>query len=243
MQDMLIEEYKKEEFQDKLHEAWAAAGADELKQLKARQEVCLPIQGPIIQKFGFEPTRKGVSQSVTAFKPFNYHPDVTDRNMTMQYLVNPPQQNTKWINGFEEAPRWWQRAQRRQEATRDGVKRNPFDCMEYTFEEFCKTYVPDYSIQELANFWDTSMEFIEQSTTKPAQEKAKMLQTSTESSSEIDDFYATFLEAGPQPDNEADEKHASSQQTIVAVEESAAKGTGPNIPVAADQASVAEKRR
>mmetsp|Transcript_43237 Transcript_43237/g.136524 ORF Transcript_43237/g.136524 Transcript_43237/m.136524 type:complete len:663 (-) Transcript_43237:710-2698(-) len=111
MQDMLIEEYRKTEFQDRLHEAWSAAGGNVCEELKARQSVCLPVQCPIIARFGFEPTRRGVHHSVQAFKSHNSHPEVEDRNMTMQYLVNPPQQNAKWINGFEEPPRWWQRAQ------------------------------------------------------------------------------------------------------------------------------------
>lgn len=112
LQDLLIEEYKREEFQDRLHDAWASAKGDACEELRARQAVCLPIQGPVIARFGFEPTRRGVSHSVLAFRPHNWHPEVEDRNLTMQYLVTPPQQNTKWINGFEEPPRWWQRAQR-----------------------------------------------------------------------------------------------------------------------------------
>jgi len=97
LQDMLIAEYSRTEFQVKLHARWAAAGDDQVKQLKARREVCLPIQGPIVERFGFEPTQKGVNQSVTAFKPLNDHPEVAARNVTMQYLVNPHQQGPEFV--------------------------------------------------------------------------------------------------------------------------------------------------
>ena len=51
--------------------------------------------------------------STQAFKgkPWSAHPDIDDRNRMMSYLVNPGEQNAKWVNGLEEAPGWWRRVQ------------------------------------------------------------------------------------------------------------------------------------
>lgn len=130
MQDLLIKQYMEDEFQEKLHKLWAAAGGNEVSEMRVRQELCLPIQVPVIQRFGFEATRKGVALSVRAFigKPWSAHEDIQDRNKVMAYLVNPSQQNNKWINGFDKAPDWWQRSRlptRRPE--QEGISTSPSD--------------------------------------------------------------------------------------------------------------------
>lgn len=52
---------------------------------------------PIIQQFGFEPLRKGVSQSVDGSTSHNQKPKTNLRNMQMAFLVSPAQQGTQWI--------------------------------------------------------------------------------------------------------------------------------------------------
>jgi len=97
LQDSLIAGYSDKDFQMRLHIAWLQADGDVCKETKARQEVCFPIQAPVIERFGFEASRRGVAQSVSAFRPLNEHPEIKIRNSKMSYLVNPSQQESPWI--------------------------------------------------------------------------------------------------------------------------------------------------
>ncbi|CAJ1421717.1 unnamed protein product, partial [Effrenium voratum] len=54
------------------------------------------VQFPVLERFGFEGSRKGVAQSVAAFRPFNGHVEVAERNARMQFLVNPPLQDEEF---------------------------------------------------------------------------------------------------------------------------------------------------
>merc|ERR1719277_1736618 len=67
LEDELIAEYHTEEFQRKLHRAWDAAGGDPVLQKEARTCLCLPIQIEVLRKYGFEPSLKGVRESVREF--------------------------------------------------------------------------------------------------------------------------------------------------------------------------------
>jgi len=88
IQDALIQEYQKKEFQDKLHAAMAAAGSDPVAQLHARQAVCLPIQGPIVAKYGFEPSLRGVQQTLSFLTDdLISDPDIVANLETMSVLV------------------------------------------------------------------------------------------------------------------------------------------------------------
>lgn len=88
IQDALIKEYQKQEFQDKLHAAVAAAGTSAAEQLHARHEVCLKVQGPIIEKYGFEPTLRGVHQTFGALTDdMRRDPEIEARIVTMSALV------------------------------------------------------------------------------------------------------------------------------------------------------------
>jgi len=88
IQDILIQQYQTHEFQDRLHAAVAAAGEDPVAQMHARQAVCLPIQGPVIEKYGFEPSLKGVQQTFGALTDeLRADPDIAARIVTMSALV------------------------------------------------------------------------------------------------------------------------------------------------------------
>jgi len=89
LEDMLIAAYRTDEFQQRLHEAWKAAGSDPRLQGRARQEVCLPVQVPVIVQFGFEASRRGVTQSVSAFTPWSRELEIAERNNVLAWLVNP----------------------------------------------------------------------------------------------------------------------------------------------------------
>lgn len=96
LEDELIIEYQKDEFQQRLHQLWGAAGDDEVERLRARQEACLPVQLPILERYGFEPSVKGVAQSVYAYNGFPVtdpdHFDFYERSRILTWLVNPPMQ-------------------------------------------------------------------------------------------------------------------------------------------------------
>eukprot|EP00408_Alexandrium_pacificum_P028145 CAMPEP_0171189590 /NCGR_PEP_ID=MMETSP0790-20130122/18423_1 /TAXON_ID=2925 /ORGANISM="Alexandrium catenella, Strain OF101" /LENGTH=299 /DNA_ID=CAMNT_0011654703 /DNA_START=91 /DNA_END=987 /DNA_ORIENTATION=- len=81
--------YGEESFQRNLHEVWDQAGSDPLKQGRARQEACLPVQFKVISKYGFEASKLGVCQSVRAFHQYNFDFDEVLRGEFMSYLINP----------------------------------------------------------------------------------------------------------------------------------------------------------
>jgi len=89
LEDELILAYWKEEFQTELHEAWDAADGDELGQVQARANVCLPVQIPVIVKYGFAASRIGVTQSVRAFARFDMEVEFVLRSRVFGWLVNP----------------------------------------------------------------------------------------------------------------------------------------------------------
>ena len=63
-----------EDFQRKLEDAWRAAGDSRKHQQKAKRDVCLPLQIPIVSKYGFEPTERGVFASLWSIRTtfFNF---------------------------------------------------------------------------------------------------------------------------------------------------------------------------
>eukprot|EP00439_Symbiodinium_sp_Y106_P053710 s2028_g7.t1 len=97
MHDDLLEVYMEEGFQRRLEAAWAAAGEKRALQQKAKREVCLPLQMPIVAKYGFEPTEKGVFASLWSIRTtfFNFATEASmDVEMTlkaelMHFLVTP----------------------------------------------------------------------------------------------------------------------------------------------------------
>jgi len=90
MQEDLLAAFQDEAFQRRLVARWKAAGDDMVQQAKARQEVCLEVQGPIIAKYGFEASRKGVAMSVLAFQaPELGDEEIGERNRRLGYLADP----------------------------------------------------------------------------------------------------------------------------------------------------------
>jgi len=89
LQERFIGLYSKEDFQERLREAWGRAGGDAKLQDKARQDLCLPVQGTVLEQFGFNGTRAGVMQALAAFGPLESDPEVAAKNRTLAYLTNP----------------------------------------------------------------------------------------------------------------------------------------------------------
>ena len=54
-----------------------------------KEQIVLPlkVQYPILQHFGFQPSRRGVAQSVAAFKEHNAHPEASAQSVQVQALV------------------------------------------------------------------------------------------------------------------------------------------------------------
>eukprot|EP00747_Dinoflagellata_sp_TGD_P220001 gnl/TRDRNA2_/TRDRNA2_92023_c0_seq1.p1 gnl/TRDRNA2_/TRDRNA2_92023_c0~~gnl/TRDRNA2_/TRDRNA2_92023_c0_seq1.p1 ORF type:complete len:316 (+),score=71.25 gnl/TRDRNA2_/TRDRNA2_92023_c0_seq1:71-1018(+) len=90
MQDQLIEGYLSKEFQEQIWRSFERAGKDEAALMEAKVMACQKVQIPVVEKFGFEASRKGVSASLKAFtNEMNAHPPIAERNALMQYLIDP----------------------------------------------------------------------------------------------------------------------------------------------------------
>ncbi|CAK9089120.1 Aspartate-semialdehyde dehydrogenase [Durusdinium trenchii] len=101
MQELLIAGYRKASFQAALHRRWAAAAGDALLEAKARQEVCAQVQFPILRRFGFEASRRGLARSLVAFRPLNGVAEVAERNAQMHVLVNPHLQDEDFAKNLQ----------------------------------------------------------------------------------------------------------------------------------------------
>jgi len=112
MQDELIAEFEKQDFQDRLHAALAAVGDDHARQNKVRQELTLPIQASVISKRGFPPTLKGVVESM-AEMPVSLRgdPDIGARLVRTCQLVDryaaPDEKWNSWPTSGEGLRPWW----------------------------------------------------------------------------------------------------------------------------------------
>lgn len=96
MEEALMEAYKKKEFQDALHKVWKAAQGNTMEQMKKRQELTLPIQIPIITKYGFEGTKKGVAQSTAAVgNVTDPSPEMQRNHLVLMWLVDPDDQRAR----------------------------------------------------------------------------------------------------------------------------------------------------
>lgn len=79
------------DFQKKLWEAHSKAGRSEEVQAEARQALCLPVQGAIISRYGFEPTRTGVWKCTRALQSpeLQADPDINQETSLLRWLVDP----------------------------------------------------------------------------------------------------------------------------------------------------------
>merc|ERR1719436_2039468 len=93
MEETLLGEMKKASFQNALHEAWTKNAGDMMAQMKARQEITLPIQIPVITKYGFEGTRKGLAQSTAAVGKVPVTSDrMRNNHEALMWLCDPDEQ-------------------------------------------------------------------------------------------------------------------------------------------------------
>lgn len=96
MEEALMLAYKKKEFQDALHKAWKGAAGNTMEQMKKRQELTLPIQIPIITKYGFEGSKKGVAQSTAAVQGVpDQTPEMLRNHQVLMWLCDPEEQKAR----------------------------------------------------------------------------------------------------------------------------------------------------
>lgn len=90
IQDELISEFSRLEFRRKLRDAMDGQEGDVSKQAHTRQALCHSVEGPVLAKYGFEPTPEGLAQHTAALVPLlRDHPDLAARNAKIALLVNP----------------------------------------------------------------------------------------------------------------------------------------------------------
>lgn len=93
MQGLLIAEYKKAEFQAKLHRAWGEVGTDALARAKVQQALRLRVQLPIITRFGYEASEKGLAQMSKAAEATEHTPQMLGNQKTLKWLLDPGMQS------------------------------------------------------------------------------------------------------------------------------------------------------
>lgn len=89
LQDLFISEYDKVDFQKALRQAWSTAGGDAKLQEKARQELCLPVQSRVLERYGFSGSRAGILEALSAFSPHEWDAEVAEKNRILAQLTNP----------------------------------------------------------------------------------------------------------------------------------------------------------
>lgn len=97
LHDDLITAFLSEDFQKNLAAHWAAAKGNKAKEQKAKRELCLPLQLPVMEKYGFEKSEKGVFMCLWSVRTtfFNFaNPDEVDQEMWLKatfldFLVSP----------------------------------------------------------------------------------------------------------------------------------------------------------
>jgi len=93
LQDELIAEYTKEKFQRRLHLSWWQNRDDLNKQMRDRSLICLEVQGPILERYGFPNSMEGVRLSTCCFTPeINAVPNVSKKNFLIHWLCKPEMQ-------------------------------------------------------------------------------------------------------------------------------------------------------
>lgn len=87
LQDELVEVLAHPKVQERLRRALEVAGDDPMQRSRVRQAICLPLQEPVVRRFGFA----DVEQAITAFSAgaFADDPEISERKRTLFRLVDP----------------------------------------------------------------------------------------------------------------------------------------------------------
>lgn len=91
MLEEFVMRYQDDHFQSKMVSCFQQylIHNDEMRLLKARRSLCMPIQAEIIPKYGFEPTARGVSrvQATLSAPALTEDPDIKQMNELVVYLT------------------------------------------------------------------------------------------------------------------------------------------------------------
>jgi len=85
--------YRTEAFQRKLHKLWNSAGGDPVLQKEARSSLLLPIQIEVLRKYGYEPSMKGVRDSLRDFRAFPNDGNIQLCGQIFDWQLNPDVQS------------------------------------------------------------------------------------------------------------------------------------------------------
>jgi len=86
--DEVLPQFNSKEFQRRMRELWDST-PDHFEKVKLRQELCLGIQGPVIEKYGYKPTPAGVSKSSSQImKLFASDPGLSVKGFLNNWLVS-----------------------------------------------------------------------------------------------------------------------------------------------------------
>jgi len=89
-----LEAYKSKDFQIELRKALRQAGGDMVEEVKRRQEVCLPRQCPVLERYGFQGNKTGVQDAVKATSALGaqYTQAMNTLHFQLQWIIDPKQQ-------------------------------------------------------------------------------------------------------------------------------------------------------
>merc|ERR1719433_210176 len=87
MQDDLIRAFILDSFQDRLEAVWAEPAPNARKKEVRRRDVCLEVQGPIIERHGFENSHRGLFQSSIDCSLVD--PEVGVKDLVCKWLTHP----------------------------------------------------------------------------------------------------------------------------------------------------------
>lgn len=89
-QEELIAGYSEASFFPRLHKAWYSAD-DMIERMRLRQQVCMEVQAPVLGRYGFEPSPKGVAQSAH-YLGKSRDPEILFNNLLLTWMCKPDDQ-------------------------------------------------------------------------------------------------------------------------------------------------------
>lgn len=126
LQQELMEEYLKEEFQLKLSAGWHATD-ETIEKHEWRQRVCLEIQSQVLPKYGFKGTRQGVWASGKSCEAM-YCPDedrlieINNNYLFMNWLTNPDDVESGLAHGLGSQNKYFRPSPKEGEAHASGYR-------------------------------------------------------------------------------------------------------------------------
>merc|ERR1712113_366369 len=88
MQDELISAFLDDTFQQRLHAAWGDPAIKERLREVRRRQICLEVQGPILERYGYENSHRGLMQSYFT-SSIRDDEEVGLKALIMEWLTHP----------------------------------------------------------------------------------------------------------------------------------------------------------